>query len=242
MQLITNGSILVGINLGFDAAAEHEMGVTHLREWLAMGDHAKTTGVMRKRPNFGAKVRRDWLRKDAGPGKRIPTCNRKKIAARTHLVEFGDTQKKPAETHLLFYTHPSDRVWQHRKEALETRADDPWLPFRPRSPRKAPGPDLGTMWSDKGFAIRAFGDRERDAVREIHEALLKGNLAIGLGGRTLFGEGLSLMIADRIPREDGDAVLARDLDHMRLVWMPRGVQGQIEPRETVIECVLMSGL
>lgn len=77
--------------------------------------------------------------------------------------------------------------------------------------------EMNTAWDEGSFGVVAFSKDDREAVREIHEAILQLDLAIWLGGGGVFqNAGLVLAIVSRVPKDKAQTLHDADVDREKL--------------------------
>ena len=76
---------------------------------------------------------------------------------------------------------------------------------------------MTSSWAESGFIIHAIGPENKRLLSEIATAYENMDLAIGLGGMTVFGGGgLNLVIASRMPQPSLDRLYEMDLSSKNL--------------------------
>lgn len=182
------GTIL-GLSLGFDYCAEHEGGIGPLKALLGVGAAA-----------------------EHGVNARLVTKTPEDLAGLFYAADFPKgTKTMPPETRLVI--SPSLR-WTDNPEGRGNKT--PHL-FPQVSPDPKWLPKLAAAWDDRGFSVRAFGEEERQTLRDILLALSDGDLALGLGRALPFGNSpISLVIASRLSADQRATILAADLAARRL--------------------------
>lgn len=182
------GTIL-GLTLGYDSCAEHEGGIAPLKDLLGVGA-AGSVGV-------------DARRATKSPGD---------LARAFFFADFPKgTKTQPPETRMIlspelkWHDNPEGRGKETPYIIPRVNVDPKWLP------------KLAAAWDERGFAVRAFGAEERQALQDVHAALIAGDLTLGLGAAVPFGSSpISLVIASRLSTEHQENILEMDLAHLRL--------------------------
>lgn len=83
--------------------------------------------------------------------------------------------------------------------------------------REFHGDGLITAWDEGSFGINASKAEDREAVRQIHNAMMEGDLAIWVGGGGVFqNAGLVLAIVHRVPEELSKKLYDADVDREKL--------------------------
>lgn len=76
---------------------------------------------------------------------------------------------------------------------------------------------LVTAWDEKSFGINAQKNEDREAVRSLHAAMLKNDIAMWVGGGGVFQNGgLVVCIASAIPAEKAQILKDADIDKEKL--------------------------
>lgn len=74
-----------------------------------------------------------------------------------------------------------------------------------------------TLWSEGDFCIRVRGDDNKAKLREVHQALVNGKIAIWVGGGGVFQNGgLCLAIIDRVDDQSKKVMYDADKDRLNL--------------------------
>ncbi|EPX76741.1 hypothetical protein [Salipiger mucosus] len=207
--LIEQDGEIFGLNLGWDSTAEHEFGLRGLKNALRL--ETRDVG------NFRIDLPKKWRRTDAGVGKRMVTASREGVEFQSRLKNFGKATKTlPAETRLALVSGGCAQLLESCMTRKKTSYATP-MPLEYRVDGERVREPMATSWAENGFVIRAFGDRERAFLKELHEAMLDGDLAVGLSGQQAFGgSGLTLVIVSKMPEEIGDLVLEQDIAEKQL--------------------------
>lgn len=90
---------------------------------------------------------------------------------------------------------------------------------------------MNVAWDEESFGIIAFSKEDKEAVKEIYDAIQKKDLAIWLGGGGVFqNAGLVLAIVSRIPKENADTLRDADIDKERLLKAAKetGIEGLLK--------------
>jgi len=179
-----------GISLGADYCCEHERGIRPLAIALGCG-HAGDRGLSQ----FLAK----------------PICPDN---PRVSLYEHNKSTKKiAAETRLTISKWP-----QHATELADPKCQESRLPAAWVKNGICDQP-LAAAWDDEELCVRAFGETERQVVRDLHAAALSGDLLLsvsGNGGNPFGRGGLCLTILSRIPQSIHRAFEEREDNHLKL--------------------------
>ena len=183
---------LLGVNLGADFTAEHEWGIKRLRELYRIDDAAE--GIARRQIRHAPT---DHLLFDAVTLKQTNWQTRKT----TKSTWWG----------LISFTYPLEVSLREPRTLTEEVVN--------RCELSPHGDDeICGAWDEGSFG---FVLKDEAAVREIHDALEKLDLCIGLfngEARNPFSRsGLGLLIASRIPQSVRDLWLESDRDGRKLV-------------------------
>lgn len=167
----------VGIHLAADFTAEHEWGIRELKSKFGIPERELTDGP------FG--VERE--KAQAVPETLVYQEEKKGItglAVITYHFQLEDV--KLSEYSELNYTmHPP-------------RED----PRRDTSSFKTYDFEATGAWDGNSFGIRAKGDKARECLSELHEAIKQTDVCLFLGGAGPFqNAGLTIAIASRIPQD-----------------------------------------
>ena len=191
LELITfEGGAMAGISLGFDYTAAHEEGIRPIERALGI-NHQSKEGIEK----YSARA---ISHHDA----RLTLYEREKA-----------TKTIAAETRLSFCTVPSIA-----QDLSDPKCKRHALPVM-RVENGVSTQSMVASWSKEGFCIRAFGDPEREIVRELHKAALNGDLLISLGGagsNPFARAGLCLTILSKVPESYRKEVLAHHIDFQEL--------------------------
>ncbi|MBO9428018.1 hypothetical protein [Sulfitobacter sp. R18_1] len=203
---------ILGVCLGWDFTAEHEMGFKRFSRLMGIGERAnshegkqmlKEAGF--KRGLFGA-----TKLPSVGIESRMVTEIPESMLL---LKEFGNTTKTlDAETRLVFSSNPEEFADRNSKVILH------YVPHRKYS-RDDKLPKMKAAWRDGRFIVRAFSDEDRDALRLVYKAMMTGDLAFGAAANInpIGNSGPALVIASRLSSETKTNVLKADVDHYKLL-------------------------
>jgi hypothetical protein len=193
----------MGVNLGSDQVAEHEWGIKGIKQVLGVPGADEDND--RRKTDYGGVYGMD-RRRCKSPK---PDC--------VALHEEGDTlnlivMKPYSLKSFLEYgfdrTHGGQGEWRF------------WT-----------NDTMVTAWDESSFAIRVKGEENFKKLRELHEALMKGECCIWLGGGGVFqNAGLCIAIHDRIPEKHLKTMREGDMDHEKLnrAAAATGIQKKIE--------------
>lgn len=187
---------LVGINLGFDFCAEHEHGVHGIRDMLGIP----------KDPT------RELMGLDARKATKIPK----------DFIWFGTkslTSRNPKNRIAVLVLHESVPWDSHRMEERylgvgKKKAHS--LTFW--DSKTFTDKDIKVEWDERGFCIKVRGDENISKLKELHEAILRGDICVGIPVcKNPFDRGgLTVLIASRVPQEFVTKQLETDMDYFRL--------------------------
>lgn len=196
---------MVGIALGFDFCAEHEFG--------ADGMYA-TLGVDRHLPGFGAIA-----------ATRVPT--HVQFEERTvrsppkknhqHFKKEVDRDKLKEAVLYVSAQFPMDHeepdVFKRAEQVCGKMNDLRWNAYDPERD------NLQTAWDSSSAIIHVRGARDVERLRELHTAMMEGNLVLNAPagqGFTRTDGGLSFGVADRFDQAYRDRMLQDHEASMRL--------------------------
>ncbi len=181
---------LLGINLGADFCAEHEWGIKRLKQLLGVpGADEEERYSDRRKTDYGG-VYGIERRRCKNPHKDCIAL--KEDDDTLNLIVTGAYTIK----HLL-------------ETPLEKRYSGEWVFYK--------GDEMVTAWCEDGLIVRVKGEKNFAKLRQIHEALLKGECAIWLGGGGVFqNAGLCIAIINRIPEHHLKSMRDGDMDVEKL--------------------------
>lgn len=183
-----NGRV-IAVNLGSDYCAEHEWGIASLRKLLGVADDEKIFGIERRR----------ITRVSEGEVLFLDEPQRKKRGTTTLMVACGvnfyvQGGKPP------YAIQPIRSRWNRETQKSET------LEYAP----------LTCAWSESDLGIHAETPEDRENLREIYQAMVRGDAALWLGGGEVFeNAGLIIGIISRIPEKHKETMRLMDEDHYR---------------------------
>jgi len=182
----------LGIALGYDYCAEHEWGIKEMKRMFGI-------------PEGGAK--------NMGVKSRTITQNI------PNLIFKKETYKKQKfgilYTGYQYWREGEDNPIPHGlsdyKKDILWRVE--WDAKNPREGRDSKDP-MKTAWSSSGFAVAVMGEKEVQWLEELYEAFNNKNVVIAMINHRAInpfaGTSLSLMIADRLPKEITDMMYDAD--------------------------------
>jgi hypothetical protein len=188
---------LIGLNLGADYTAEHEIGISDLKRAFGIdGANGGGFGMRRTRPT--------WT-KPAGIARRMIT---KHDMVRLYMLK--------GKTKALLISEQKWVLERMDKHVEEKGVASLFKTELPRGVGVYGDEKLGCAWSDNDFGILGIGENVAKIV-ELHEAIMADKAAIWLGGGHVFqNAGLVICIADRIPQDKLDLLKEADLDVEKL--------------------------
>jgi len=190
--LIVDDGKFLGIALGYDYCAEHEWGIKEIKQRFGIPDASKK--------NMGVASR--------SITKSIP-----------NLIFIKETYKK--QKFAILYTgyqywregedNPIPHNFEHYKSDLISRVE--YDKKYPSEHRREKDPII-TAWSSSGFGIAVMGEKESQWFEELYEAFNNKNVVIAIlnhrATNPFAGTSLSLMIADKLPKEVSDMMYSAD--------------------------------
>jgi len=188
--LVSDNGVFMGVNLGADFCAEHEWGVRDLRIILGVpGAAEEDRYAEHKKADYGGVYGIER--------RRCKTPNKDCIA----LKEDGDTLN-------LIVARPYTL-----KNLLEHPLDNPhygeWR-FHDKQ-------EMATAWCENSLIVRVKGEANFKKLRQIHDALLRGECAIWLGGGGVFkNAGLCIAIISTITKDNLKVMHDADVDREKL--------------------------
>lgn len=90
---------------------------------------------------------------------------------------------------------------------------------------------MTTAWNENGFIVRVRGEENFKKLQKIHEELLKGNVAIWLGGGGVFqNAGLCLAIVDNVSAENKKTMFDGDTskENLKKAAEETGIKSKID--------------
>lgn len=184
---------LVGLRLGAGGCAEHEMGVRPLS--AALGIPVKEYPI--------------------GIPDRTSTICPKELTLIEYLHKPRDKRRKGVPAAVLFYVpglQSEGRTLEERLHSCElsftSEEGDRWHDERS---------DVVCAWSHGEFGINVRGAENIARLKELHEAFLHLDIALGQPtARGFLRNGLSFAIASHIPLDDAINIIDADRAHRRL--------------------------
>jgi hypothetical protein len=192
----------IGISLGWDHSSRHGDN-PRMRAALGVG-HVRTDGL----EQFLAKP----------------------VAADSPFIAFYERNKATkylaAETRLALVLDPD-----HAAELRKSKPEFYRLPFVHVKDGK-PHTRMATAWDEREFCIRAFGDEERQMLREIHAGLIAGDVLVsrGGGGNPFSHASLSLTLLSRVPQQwhDDFAKATAEVKRLQAAVEATGIHAKLE--------------
>lgn len=182
---------IIGVNLGYDRCAEHEWGISGLKNLLGIT------------PEFGLGIERHRVRN-------TPACL--SFMARKITGKSRRSRRKYAVGTLV--------CADLRGGVHGWTPPVPDAIFRPESEDSAEfGPMSHCEWDSDGFAISVMGDENIAALKRIYEAVKDRNATLSLSGTlsSFSGNGLCVVVASEISADVAEKALRSDESHQRLL-------------------------
>ena len=187
-----DGKEFLGIALGYDYCAEHEWGIKEIKQRFGIPDSSKK--------NMGVKSR--------SITKNIPnlifekkTYKKQKFAILYTGYQYWREGEDNPIPHYLENYH-KDILWR-----VEYDEKNPSEYRTKKDPMK-------TAWSGSGFAVAVMGEKEVQWLEELYQAFQNKNVVIAMINHRVYnpfaGTSLSLMIADKLPKEVSDMMYGAD--------------------------------
>ena len=203
----------VGISLGYDYCSEHEWGIEEMRRRFGMQEGSiECMGVETRKITKNIE---NMIFKEE-------TYKKAKYA----ILYTGYSYRTPEEAENFI---PHDL--KDYKEDIHWRSE--WNEKNPDSNRE-PKDNLITAWNGSGFGVGVKGEKEICYLKELFEAFMNLNVVIAsvnLAKNNPFSRGsLSLLIADRLPKESLDQMYVADLEHFSLVGYEKKI-GMVDVKE-----------
>lgn len=181
--------------LGADFDGRHQMGIDHILYWLGV-QRTEATGIEQrsmKAPLAASSMLQIF-------DVRVTDKFLSKAASTARWA-----QKTSTVTVVTFGTHYPDRTPQQIVKAIGTSWTGP--------------PSTFASWDGDGFAIVAYGDRDRAFVRALASAITEGDLAIWTGrfsGNPFSPGGLAICRPSQVPDRYKREMLEADEERNRL--------------------------
>jgi len=188
-NLIVNDDKFIGVALGFDFTSEHEWGIEELRRICG-----------------------------------IPESNKKNMGVKNRTISICPMLILNEETinnipHAILYTgnryHTLEENKKYVPDELKYYAED--LKRHEEIRKKFPNDkdlkdNLITAWDESSFGVAVRGEKEVGYLKELHQEFLNKNIVIAITsmGNPFGGSSLSLLIADRIPKDVIDLMYNAD--------------------------------
>jgi hypothetical protein len=191
-EFILVDNAFIGINLGADFCSEHEWGIKGIRRAFGLSDDQEVFGLARRAIT------------------QIPSEEYKEFQLRNSgylYTEFSD------KAILMYSIYAAKRIQELQAQGKEiTQEDLPRdLKLRTRDHK------LGTAWSENDFGIIVRGKENKEKLREIHDAFLRKDIAIWLGGGGVFqNAGLGICIASKVPERWKEEMYNNDKEHFEV--------------------------
>ena len=189
----------VGVSLGYDFTAEHEWGIKELRSRFGMKEGSlKNMGV-----------------------------NNRKITRNIDNMIFMEETYKKEKCAILFtgykYRTKEEAEKQVPRDLENYKKDIQWdrdyYQKNPSSYREPKDPMI-TAWDESSFGIGVVGKKEVGYLKELYEAFNNLNIVIAsvnlMPNNPFSHSSLSLLIADRLPKEALDQMYNADLEYYSL--------------------------
>jgi len=180
--LLDNDSKLVGLFFGADYCAEHEWGIIKtLTDFGVTGDKP---GVDCRKMNIVPTAYDIFNWHEAK--KKVFISDKPELAAK------GQAAQKPVKKFAAGFCYFGDNMYMSTPyNKLEDESDrGVWFYNN----------TLWTGWCDGGFAAYSVDKDEQDKLREVYEAIRRGDAAIWTGGSGAFkNAGLAIAIISRLP-------------------------------------------
>jgi len=194
---IEEDGVFFGVTLGFDFTAEHEWGIADMKRVLEIPELKKS--------NVGIKSRMIGMKHPE------TVIHYKEDGKYTYLYM---RQKYPWEKE----TEPRLPDYCLKKEELDWIIKD----NQTREPKKD---EIITAWDSKEFGMLTKGEENRVRIKELHEAILKHNVALtflNLNGKNPFANAcLSLLIVDKLPKDTLAAMKEADENTLELAFITK---------------------
>lgn len=187
-----DGKEFLGIALGYDHCAEHEWGIKEIKQRFGIPEGSKK--------NMGVKSRTIT--------QTIPnlifekkTYKKQKFAILYTGYQYWREGEDNPIPHCLENYH-KDILWRVEY--------DEKYPSKHRDPKDP----MMTAWSGSGFAVGVMGEKESKWLEELYEAFQNKNVIIAIinhrATNPFAGTSLSLMIADKLPKEVSEMMYGAD--------------------------------
>lgn len=228
----------VGISLGYDWCAEHEHGISRLKDLLGVKSPEFPMGVEDRlaKPSKEAceNIRFDTFscRMPSAPGSekktfklegaRLWVSSELTSSWALHSTHFQESLKAPKKP---FMAHMFGRSKDHDKLKVDG--------FHEMSKESMHSDYLmQSEWGQEGFKVTVWGKERVKALTQMHQALINGELTVSTGSSpNPFGRGgLHLMLACALPLDYKESVLANDKDYkeMTLAVRATGIEDEIK--------------
>lgn len=202
---------IMGVCIGWDFTAEHEMGFKRFATAMGLGKAPNSRMGKHMLKEIG--IKDGVFSSGKAPSVGIEARMAKDIQdSMVMLKEYHNTTKTlAAETRLVFSDKPEQFADRQSKEINH------YVPYRKHSEDEA-APSMRSAWRDGRFIVRAFTDEDRDALRLVYKAMMTGDLAFGPAANLnpIGNNGPALVIASRMSEEAKMALLKEDVDYHKL--------------------------
>jgi len=194
-HIINDNDNFLGIALGFDFTSEHEWGIKETRRRFGIPESSKKNMGVKSR-TITKNIKNLVFEKS--------TYMKNKFAILYTGCDWRDINPIPHDLE-NYKTNILSNVEHDKKKSGKSRTPS----------------NIITAWSDGDFGIAVMGEKEVKWLEELYDAFDEKNVVIAMinhGALNPFaGTSLSLMIADRLPKEVADMMYNADKEYYERV-------------------------